>query len=198
MKEIIKNIEGTILEFEQTGRASKTALARCIIGGLSIAGFEITRRKTEFKKEIVVPKGYYDQDSKDFEQASLDDFVSLDTVKHLEQQITELERYPDDMKLEEFEFRRQYMWDDDLQRLGLSSRQFTNGSDFGDTIHRLQKAGEKIRWCVFSVDRNYYISKEENEHNNGWCEVWTKKMDKDLEEAKKYCEDDAFEQFKTK
>jgi hypothetical protein len=123
-------------------------------------------------KEIVVPEGYYDQDSKDFEQVSLNDFKDEETL-----------------------FRRQYMWDLDLQRLGLSSRQFTNGSDFGDTIHRLQKAGENIRWCVFSVDRNYYISKEENEHNNGWCEVWTKQMDKDLEEAKKYCEDDAFKVF---
>jgi hypothetical protein len=146
-------------------------------------------------KEIDVPKGYYDQDSKDFEQASLDDFVSLDTVKHLEQQITELERYPDDMKLEEFEFKRQYVWDSDLQNLGLSNRAFGFGSEFGDTIYRLQKPGEKIRWCVFSVDRNYYISKEEINHNNEWCEVWTKQMDKDLEEAKKYCEDDAFKIF---
>jgi tRNA(Ile2) C34 agmatinyltransferase TiaS len=53
MKEIIKNIEGTILEFEQTGRSSKTALARCIIGGLSIAGFEIIKKGEE--EEIICP-----------------------------------------------------------------------------------------------------------------------------------------------
>jgi tRNA(Ile2) C34 agmatinyltransferase TiaS len=44
-KEIIQNIEQTILEFEQTGRASKTALARCIIGRLSIDGFEIVKKE---------------------------------------------------------------------------------------------------------------------------------------------------------
>jgi hypothetical protein len=139
--------------------------------GFSTA-IKIKVRSKLINKEIVVPEGYYDQDSKDFEQVSLNDFKDEETL-----------------------FRRQYMWDLDLQRLGLSSRQFTNGSEFGDIIYRLQKPGENIRWCVFSVDRNYYISKEKNDRNNGWCEVWTKQMDKDLEVAKKYCEDDAFKIF---
>lgn len=144
-------------------------------------------------KEIKVPEGYYDQDSKDFEQASLNDFID-----NVEDNIAILEQYPDDMKLEDLDFKMQYVWDTDLQRLGLSSRIFSNGSEFGDTIHRLQKQGDKIRWCIFSVDRNYYISKEEDEPNNGWCEIWTKQMNKDLDEVKKYCEEDVFENFNNK
>lgn len=48
-KELIKNIEQTILEFEKTGRASKTALARCIIGGIYSAGFEIVKKESKSK-----------------------------------------------------------------------------------------------------------------------------------------------------
>lgn len=89
------------------------------------------------------------------------------------------------------------IWDTELQSLGLSNRLFGFGSEFGDIIHRFQKPDDTVRWCIFSVNRNYYISKEQ-EVNNQWREVWTKQMDKDLLEAKKYCEDDAFKQYTQK
>ena len=87
------------------------------------------------------------------------------------------------------------MWDSELENVGLPSNMFFSfGSEFGDTIHRLQKPNDNVRWCIFTVDRNYYIIKQQ-EVNNQWLELWTKQMNKDLSEAKKYCEDDAFQYY---
>lgn len=87
------------------------------------------------------------------------------------------------------------LWDSELQNIGLPSNMlFSFGSEFGDIIYRLQKPNDNVRWCIFSVDRNYYIIKQQ-EVNNEWCELWTKQINKDLSEAKKYCEDDAFEYY---
>lgn len=87
------------------------------------------------------------------------------------------------------------LWDSEIQNVGLPSNMFFSlGSEFGDIIYRLQKPNDKVRWCIFSVDRNYYIIKQQDV-NNQWCELWTKQMNKDLSEAKKYCEDDAFKHY---
>jgi hypothetical protein len=88
------------------------------------------------------------------------------------------------------------IWDSELQNVGLpSNMQFTYGSEFGDIIYRLQKPNDYVRWCIFTVDRNYYVIKQEFMKNQ-WCELWTKQMDKDLSEAKTYCENDAFNHYK--
>ena len=87
------------------------------------------------------------------------------------------------------------LWDSELQTVGLPSNMlFSFGSEFGDIIYRLQKPNDDVRWCVFTIDRNYYIIKQQ-EVNNEWCELWTKQMNKNLSEAKKYCEDDAFQHY---
>lgn len=87
------------------------------------------------------------------------------------------------------------LWDSELENVGLPSNMlFSFGSEFGDIIYRLQKPNDDVRWCIFTIDRNYYIIKQQ-EVNNEWCEVWTKQMNKDLSEAKKYCEDDAFQHY---
>lgn len=87
------------------------------------------------------------------------------------------------------------LWDSELENVGLPSNMlFSFGSDFGDIIYRLQKPNDDVRWCIFTIDRNYYIIKQQ-EVNNEWCELWTKQMNKDLSEAKKYCEDDAFQHY---
>ena len=87
------------------------------------------------------------------------------------------------------------LWDSELENVGLPSNMFFSfGSEFGDIIYRLQKPNDDIRWCIFTIDRNYYIIKQQ-EVNNEWCEVWTKQMNKDLSEAKKYCEEDAFQHY---
>lgn len=87
------------------------------------------------------------------------------------------------------------LWDSELENVGLPSNMlFSFGSEFGDIIYRLQKPNDGVRWCIFTIDRNYYIIKQQ-EVNNEWCEVWTKQMNKDLSEAKKYCEDDAFQHY---
>lgn len=83
------------------------------------------------------------------------------------------------------------LWDSGLENIGLPSNlYFSFGSEFGDIFYRLQKPNDTIRWCVYSVDRNYYIIKQEKVDNE-WLELWSKQMNKELAEAKKYCEDDA-------
>jgi len=87
------------------------------------------------------------------------------------------------------------LWDSELKNVGLPSNMlFSFGSEFGEIIYRLQKPNDDVRWCIFTIDRNYYIIKQQ-EVNNEWCELWTKQMNKDLSEAKKYCEDDAFQHY---
>lgn len=87
------------------------------------------------------------------------------------------------------------LWDSELQNVGLPSNMFFSfGSEFGDIIYRLQKPNDDVRWCIFTIDRNYYIIKQQ-EVNNEWCELWTKQMNKDLSEAKQYCEEDAFQHY---
>ena len=87
------------------------------------------------------------------------------------------------------------LWDSDLENIGLQSNMyFSFGSEFGDIFYRLQKPNDNIRWCVYSVDRNYYIIKQEK-IDNEWLELWSKQMNKDLKEAKSYCEDDAFAHY---
>ncbi len=87
------------------------------------------------------------------------------------------------------------LWDSELENVGLPSNMaFSFGSEFGDIIYRLQKPKDNVRWCVYSVDRNYYIIKQEKVSNE-WVELWSKQMNKDLQEAKKYCEDDAFQHY---
>ena len=87
------------------------------------------------------------------------------------------------------------LWDSEIENVGLPSNMFFSlGSEFGDIIYRLQKQNDDVRWCVFTVDQNYYIIKQQ-EVNNQWCELWTKQMNKDLLEAKKYCEKDAFQHY---
>ncbi len=82
-------------------------------------------------------------------------------------------------------------WDTELENIGLASNMnFSEFSEFGDVIHRLQTPKKNVRYCIFSVDNNYYIIKQELVSENDWCELWTKQMDKDLLEAKKYCEKD--------
>lgn len=83
------------------------------------------------------------------------------------------------------------LWDSDLENIGLPSNiYFGFGSEFGDIFYKLQKPNDTIRWCVYSVDRNYYIIKQEKKDNE-WLEVWSKQMNYDLTEAKRYCEHDA-------
>lgn len=87
------------------------------------------------------------------------------------------------------------VWDSDIDSIGLPWYVFFSfGSEFGDIIYRLQKPKDNIRWCVYSVDRNYYIIKQER-IDKEWVEVWSKQMDKDLDEAKLYCEEDALEHY---
>ena len=87
------------------------------------------------------------------------------------------------------------LWDTELENIGLPSNIFFGfGSELGDIIYRLQKPNDNVRWCIFSIDRNYYIIKQQ-EVNNEWSELWIKQMNKDLSEAKKYCEGDAFKHY---
>lgn len=87
------------------------------------------------------------------------------------------------------------LWDSDLENIGLpSNMHFGFGSEFGDIYYRLQKENDNIRWCVWSVDRYYYIIKQEKIENE-WIEVWTKEMSQDFDEAKSYCEYDALEHY---
>jgi hypothetical protein len=78
-------------------------------------------------------------------------------------------------------------WDTDLENIGLpSNMNFSFGSEFGDIVYRLQKT-KNVRWCVFSVDRNYYVI-EQQSVNGEWVENWTKQMNKCKDEAKTYAE----------
>jgi hypothetical protein len=48
---------------------------------LGVDKYKIIIPQEELKKELIVPNGYYDQDCKDFEQASLDDFKEIETLE---------------------------------------------------------------------------------------------------------------------
>jgi len=80
-------------------------------------------------------------------------------------------------------------WDTDLENIGLPSNMyFSFGSEFGDIVYRLQKTKD-VRWCVFSIDRNYYVI-EQQSVNGKWVENWTKQMNKSMDEAKAYAENE--------
>lgn len=80
-------------------------------------------------------------------------------------------------------------WDTDIENIGLpSNMHFSFGSEFGDIVYRLQKT-KNVRWCVFSVDRNYYVI-EQQSVNGEWVENWTKQMNKSRDEAKAYAENE--------
>ena len=87
------------------------------------------------------------------------------------------------------------VWDTYLESIGLPiNMSFSFGSEFGDVIYRLQNPKDNVRWCVFSLDKTYYVIKQISP-NNKWVELWTKQMNKDLDEAKKYCYDDALTHY---
>ncbi len=84
----------------------------------------------------------------------------------------------------------QKKWDTDLSNIGLPSNlMFSPKSEMSDIFYRLQEPNAEIRWCIFQVDGTYYVIRQEL-IDSQWVEIWTSQRDSNLEDAKKYAEQD--------
>jgi len=87
-------------------------------------------------------------------------------------------------------------WDVDITDFNIPSNMvFSFGSEFDNTsIEVFRKDNDNIRWVIFRVDSTWYIM-EQQKAEIQWIENWTKQMNYDVKEAKKYAELEALKHY---
>lgn len=87
-------------------------------------------------------------------------------------------------------------WDVDITDFNTPSNMvFSFGSEFDDTsIEAFRKDKDSVRWVIFRVDRTWYVMEQEKAEIH-WIENWTKQMNSDVKEAKKYAELEAVKHY---